>query len=220
MVVRVVLMNKTFKALSMLLQYPEVVLFSDLPDILSILLQEEKFSFEIKEKLSALVSWMQGQELIALQEQYVDLFDRSRRLSLHLFEHVHGESRDRGQAMVDLMEHYQQAGYAMHPSELPDYLPLVLEFFSCIEFKEAQKLLRQFLTILVAIHAQLQSKNSLYLSVFDALIALTGFEVQVPAILDELDIPEELLDENWEEAPIDFSHASQCGASVPPDSRG
>src|SRR5690606_22756321 len=80
-----------------------------------------------------------GGDLVDVQARYSELFDKGRALSLLLFEHVHGESRDRGQAMVDLMAQYEAAGFAIGVRELPDYIPLYLEFLATREDLEARE---------------------------------------------------------------------------------
>ena len=65
-----------------------------------------------------------------LQERYVASFDRGRARSLYLFEHVHGESRDRGQAMVNLLEIYRRHEFELNARELPDYIPLFMEYLA------------------------------------------------------------------------------------------
>ena len=86
----------------------------------------------VRRQLDDLLNDIAGGDLYDLQERYVLLFDRTRSLSLHLFEHVHGESRDRGQAMVDLLTMYEERGLAAVKNELPDFLPLFLEFLATL----------------------------------------------------------------------------------------
>jgi nitrate reductase delta subunit len=112
-------------------------------------------------------------DLYDLQERYGLLFDRTRALSLHLFEHVHGESRDRGQAMVDLLKLYEEAGYSPTPSELPDFLPLFLEFASTRSPKEAIAMVGQPANVIAVLRERLAKRSSAYEAVMAALLAIT-----------------------------------------------
>ncbi len=123
-------MTVLFKALGALLTYPTPELVAALPEIASIIHDARKVPRKCRRSLDELIAELGENDLIDLQERYVDLFDRGRRTSLHLFEHVHGDSRERGQAMVDLKALYAGAGYTLAAHELPDYLPAVLEFVS------------------------------------------------------------------------------------------
>ena len=114
-----------------------------------------------------------GMDLFDTQERYVWLFDRTRSLSLHLFEHVHGESRDRGQAMVDLAQHYEQNGFVISTRELPDFLPLFLEFLSVIPVEDARQLLDDPIEIIATLDERLRKRKSAYRVVFQALRAIS-----------------------------------------------
>jgi len=159
-------------------------------------------------------------ELYDVQERYVFLFDRTRSLSLHLFEHVHGESRDRGQAMVDLMAVYEENGLSIDEKELPDYMPLFLEYLATRTESEAQEMLGQTLHIVTAMRERLKKRKSIYANVF---LALEAFAKSKPdqALVDTIlarpeDDPNDLkaLDEIWEEEVVTFggnSGEGDCG---------
>ena len=121
---------KTLKVLGMLLTYPETELSSAWPEMLPVLKQEKWLADKTLLAIENMAAWLTLTDLLDVQEEYVDLFDRTPSLSLHLFEHVHGESRERGQAMVDLSELYKQKGFEISGAEMPDYLPLFLEYLS------------------------------------------------------------------------------------------
>ena len=125
-----------YRLLSALLSYPEPELLDALGDVESALADYP----DAEEALQPLVGYLATHDLIAVQENYVATFDRNRSHSLHLFEHVHGESRDRGQAMVDLLDTYRGHGFEPVVSELPDHVPLFLEFLGVIEPAQAQDL--------------------------------------------------------------------------------
>ncbi len=108
----------------------------------------------------------------------MELFDRGRRTALHLFEHVHGDSRDRGPAMVDLAQTYDRAGLQLVPGELPDYLPVVLEFASTQPPAQAREFLRETAHIVQAIFSALLERGSPYASVLAAVLDLAGERAQ------------------------------------------
>ena len=192
-------MNKALRALAALLGYPERDLIEALPEIRLALAAGRLRTDGLLGELAAL-------ELYVLQERYVALFDRSRALSLHLFEHVHGESRDRGQAMVDLQAMYTQRGMQVADGELPDYVPAFLEFLSLVGEREAKGLLAETAHILRAIGEALARRGSPYAEVFGALLALAGERgIEVPSgpRPEDEDSPE-ALDRAWLDAPVTF----------------
>ncbi len=117
---------KTFKLLGLLLTYPEGTVYSESSELLQTLRSEALLPEKIIKKVETFLTAQKAQDLMAVQEDYVETFDRGRAHCLHLFEHIHGESRDRGQAMVDLSETYAAKGLHIDSSELPDYLPLFM----------------------------------------------------------------------------------------------
>src|SRR5690625_4974680 len=133
---------RILKVFSVLLCYPTVELQEAITDIRSIVQAEPLINERNKEALGKLLDQIEQLDIYELEENYVLLFDRSRSLSLNLFEHVHGESRDRGSAMVDLLHTYQAAGFDLSSSELPDHLPVLLEFLSTRPQDEARALLQ------------------------------------------------------------------------------
>lgn len=214
-------MTRTFKALSALLSYPTGEMQKAVPELAAAIDGDALLPPAIRRHLDVLLSEMATGDLYDLQERYVLLFDRTRSLSLHLFEHVHGESRDRGQAMVDLMALYEQHGLAMTSSDLPDHLPLFLEFLSELPETEAQDLIEQTAHVLEAIRLRLKKRKATYSSVFSCAQALAHAKPQdavVTALMGEPDEdPNDLaaLDAAWEEEEVVFgpgaAAASQCG---------
>jgi nitrate reductase molybdenum cofactor assembly chaperone len=154
--------NRTLKALSLVLSYPGADLQQAMPDIAAVLGADPRISVETRAALAALTGDLAQGDLYDLQERYVMLFDRSRSLSLNLFEHVHGESRDRGGAMVSLIETYRAGGFEPVTTELPDHLPVLLEFLSTRPFAEAQEILADAAHILDALNARLRRRESGY----------------------------------------------------------
>lgn len=172
-----------YRLLSALLCYPEQELLDALTEVEGALAAYP----EAEETLQPLIGHLASQDLISLQEAYVATFDRNRAHSLHLFEHVHGESRDRGQAMVDLLETYRQYGFEPVVSELPDHVPLFLEFLGVIDAAVAQDLLDDAIHVLAAIGSRLARNESLYASVFVVLRGLsrvTPREQTAPPVRD------------------------------------
>ena len=189
-------MNLKLKALAALLTYPDEELLAALPELADLL----------PRSVSGLVRDLQRQDLFQSQERYVSLFDRSRALSLNLFEHVHGESRDRGQAMVDLQAMYAERGLAVAAHELPDYLPAFLEFLSLLDGKQSQKLLGETSHILRTIGDRLAERGSLDATVFSALLDLGG-EAGLSKALVERPAAEDdraALDAQWMDPEVTF----------------
>ena len=155
------------KLLSALLCYPEPELLDALPAI-------RKMADEaalLRGRLDPLIDYLDAHSLIELQENYVSTFDRSPSHSLHLFEHIHGESRDRGQAMVDLLAEYRRHGFDLVTTELPDYVPLFLEFLSALPQDEIQPLLGDAIHVLALLGDKLETNASPYACLFAVLRA-------------------------------------------------
>lgn len=211
---------KALKALSALLTYPSAELVAAAGDIRVVLDAEPALAETERAALRPLFAELAATDLMELQERYVLLFDRTRSLSLHLFEHVHGESRDRGQAMVDLQNVYAQAGFAIGCAELPDYLPLFLEYGAQLAPDEARALLAEAAHVLQALGARLRQKNSHYAAVLAALVAIAGAEPSAQAMAALADVPDidpqdfGALDAVWEEEEVRFgpgAAAGECG---------
>lgn len=203
-------MAKTFKALSALLSYPSAELQHAAGELQAVIETEALVPVALRRQLDSLLTDITDGDLYDLQERYVLLFDRTRSLSLHLFEHVHGESRDRGQAMVDLLAMYEERGLAAIKNELPDFLPLFLEFLATLPQAEACEMLGQPAHILAALAERLRKRQSPYEAVFRALTALSSVKPkgeEVSALLalpdsDPLDFA--ALDAAWEDEPVRF----------------
>ncbi|MBI0169893.1 MULTISPECIES: nitrate reductase molybdenum cofactor assembly chaperone [Bartonella] len=203
-------MNSDLKIISLLLSYPEEELQQSGNLIRATLDQLSDLDASEIVGLKSLVSAISDRDIYEVQEDYVLLFDRTRSLSLHLFEHVYGENRDRGQAMVDLKDMYDQAGFEIDVHEMPDYLPMFLEFLSTRSDEEARHLLGETLHIISAIRQRLQKRGSVYAAAFVALESLSGKRAD-EALTAEIinrkeDDPNDLeaLDRIWEEEAITF----------------
>jgi len=198
-------MARTYRALAALLSYPTEAIQSATGEIVAVLADEALISEARQQALGAFVDEIASADIYALQERYVSLFDRSRTLSLHLFEHVHGESRDRGQAMADLIALYENHGLTMVPDELPDFLPLFLEFLSLLPEGEALSMLAEPAGILRALADRLEVRDSGYASVMAALADIARAPtLAVSDIPDEDTDNLEAMDAAWEEAAVRF----------------
>ncbi len=203
-------MTISLKIISLLLSYPTQELLDAAPELKAALADDTLTGDREKRLIANLVDDIGGLDLYDAQERYVFLFDRTRSLSLHLFEHVHGESRDRGQAMVDLMAMYENGGFEIGAKELPDYLPMFLEFLSMQPEDEARELLGQTVHIFSALRERLRKRTSIYINAFRVLEAIARGKAD-PAIVAEIlkepdDNPDDLdaLDRIWEEEAVTF----------------
>lgn len=206
----------TIKLLGMLLAYPGAELQQHVDEIREAIAAEGLVPAKLQKPLFSFIDDLGRRNLLRLQEEYVATFDRSRAHSLYLFEHVHGESRDRGQAMVDLMGLYKAAGITLAERELPDYLPVFLEFLSLHPFTEAQDYLGEVAHILDAIGAKLKLRKNPYQHVFRALVALTGVQVDQKFVEQAVedarreDTSLAALDKEWEETPAFDGIGADC----------
>lgn len=211
-------MSVTYRILSALLQYPTADIQKAAPEMRQALVEEGLLEAEHISALDPLLGKLATSDLIDLQEAYVELFDRGRVHSLHLFEHVHGESRDRGQAMVDLRERYLAAGLDPVSNELPDYLPQFLEYCSILPKEEALKQLAEPGVVLVALAQRLEERDPNYAAILIALCDLIGVDrsIDVESAIKPADDPDDLeaLDAAWEEEEVTF------GAGSAPDGAG
>ncbi|MGL4240390.1 MAG: nitrate reductase molybdenum cofactor assembly chaperone [Beijerinckiaceae bacterium] len=211
---------QTLKVLSALLSYPTEELFQATAELTAALDRERLLASRDRAALQSLIDDLAGRDILDAQERYILLFDRTRSLSLHLFEHVHGESRDRGQAMVDLIKLYEDGGWTPTTKELPDFLPLFLEYASTQTPLEAIELIGQPAHVFAALRERLAKRSSPYQAVFAALLALaraTPDRETIARLLAEPD-PEpddlEALDAAWEEEEVLFgpgAAADACG---------
>lgn len=214
-------MRLTLRILSALLRYPDEAVQQAVPELAGALADDGLLSSEQRAALQPLLDALASADLLDAQERYVGLFDRGRAVSLHLFEHVHGESRDRGQAMVDLRDRYEAQGLEIVAKELPDYLPLFLEYLSVLPSAQAAEELAQPGVILSALADRLEEKGTPYAAPMRILADLAGaggeaFEI-APA-----DDPDDLaaLDAAWEEEQIRFDAPTAPGSADCPQVAG
>ena len=217
-------MAMTYRALSRLLSYPDAQLQSEAHTCVELVEREGLISGRTVGDLRKLADHLAGQDIYEAQSAYVDLFDRTRSVSLHLYEHVHGESRERGPAMVGLIELYRAHGLEMEANDLPDYLPVFLEFLSVIADAEAASLIGEAAHVLEAISARLAKRQNPYQSIFRALLTISDKPADTAAVQSLLaiqdDDPDDLeaLDKAWAEAPVNFGAGDAkdgCSGSLP-----
>lgn len=199
----------TLRALARLLSYPDEQLRSELGLLVDAIDQEAVLPATRRAELRALVAGLQRQDPMETESRYVETFDRGRATSLHLFEHVHGDSRDRGPAMIDLAQTYETAGLFLSPDELPDHLCVVLEFASTQPPQVARSFLGEMAHILNAIFSALLQRESPYAAVVAAVLEMAGEKPQAVSITQD-----EPMDESWAE-PQAFDGCSTRGQSRP-----
>jgi len=198
-------MIRTYRALSALLTYPTAELAAATGEIEQALAADGLIPAPERAALRPLLDGLRRGDLLDAQERYVDLFDRCPSLSLHLFQHVHGDSRDRGQAMIELGQLYSQHGLEISTRELPDFLPLYLEFLAEQPPREACSMLQDVGTILNALHGRLVRRQTPYAAPIAALLAIAGIEPETPAVADEDQDSPEALDRAWEDREVRFT---------------
>ncbi|MEC9368748.1 MAG: nitrate reductase molybdenum cofactor assembly chaperone [Pseudomonadota bacterium] len=210
-------MTKTLKVLSLLLSYPTKELQQAAPELSAAMEAEGLITAPELRALNGLIDGIGKGDLYDLQARYVFLFDRTRSLSLHLFEHVHGESRDRGKALVELGAMYEENGFNIAARELPDFLPLFLEYLSVIPLDEARDLLNEPLHIVSAIKERLRKRRSPYWAAFRALEKIAAGKPERSDVLGLLSRPDddpddlEALDAAWADEPVSFGPGENIG---------
>lgn len=216
---------KTFKVLSALLAYPEPDLLAHMDELVEVLSGEMLLPAAEHQVLLRFMGNLARLDPLDAQERYVSLFDRNRSLSLHLYEHIHGESRERGQAMVELGALYRLHGVEISAAELPDYLPLLLEFLSMLPIKAAASLLGEAVHVVAALREKLALRDSPYAAVLAAVETLSATPAERAAVEEVLAMLTleadglEALDRQWEEEAVRFTaaggpdtaaHAASC----------
>jgi nitrate reductase delta subunit len=202
-------MTLTLRVLAHLLSYPDAELRAHLPELRAALHDERALTFGRLAELDALIDRLHSRHPFEVEADYVELFDRGRGTALHLFEHVHGDSRDRGPAMVDLVKTYEAAGLFLAPGELPDHLTVVLQYASTQPPEQARAFLGEIAHILQVVFSALLERQSAHACVLAALLDLAGEKAQAVPVP-----PEPEIDESWEE-PLAFGGCSTAGQASP-----
>lgn len=208
-------MKLCLRALAALLGYPSAELVAHLPDIEAALAGEPALPVENRQRLSPLLTRLRSQDLLDAQAEYTDLFDRSRALSLHLFEHVHGDSKDRGPAIIDLGQQYLDRGFMLEGPELPDFVPAFIEFVSCLPPSEGREMLGEPAHVFAALEERLTDRGSDYAPIFAAVLSLVGVQPDTEALTElRAQAPSDdpaRIDEEWEEKAITFTGPHEMG---------
>ncbi len=208
-----------FRALSALLSYPTAELRQALPEVAAAVTSSPLIGERERAGIVTLIDELHGNDLMDAEARYVELFDRGRATSLHLFEHLHGDSRDRGEAMVELKRVYERAGFALATSELPDYLPVLLEYLSCRDLPEARDMLADCAHILQRIAQALIARDSVYASVLQALIVIAGEQPVDAGSVSKACHERETLDRDWWEEPafagMPLADSGRSGGKMP-----
>ncbi|UCE84262.1 MAG: nitrate reductase molybdenum cofactor assembly chaperone [Deltaproteobacteria bacterium] len=151
------------KVLSILLQYPDDEFVVSLEELKNAV--EEIPQMEQRERCVNFLDYLGTNPLIRLQEEYTVTFDFNPATSLNLTYHKFGDTRERGKALVGFHQLYKTAGYECTSGELPDYLPLLLEFLSINRQECDFSFLGQYGDQLKAIGVHLQESGSPYASI-------------------------------------------------------
>ena len=196
---------RTLRVLALLLGYPDAELRAHLPELRAALHAERALGAARLAELDAFITRLATRRPLEVEADHVELFDRGRGTALHLFEHVHGDSRDRGPAMIDLCQTYEAAGLYLAPGELPDHLPVVLQYASTQPPAQARAFLGEFAHILQVIFTALLRREAAHAVLLAALLDLAGEKAQAVPLP-----PEPELDESWAE-PVAFDGCSTQG---------
>lgn len=199
-------MNKELKAFSLLLMYPEKSVLSALSEIRLAIEQSLKISEEDKKNLNGFLNYLAGNSLADIQETYVETFEVGRAASLNLFEHFCGDSRDRGASMTNLMHMYEEHGLKLKTNELPDYLPVLLDFLSGLSWEDAVTWIHSAAPHITKIDIELQKRESPWRAITSTLL-----HIGKAATKEAMPTREDLLptiEADWFDAPVTFA-ASQ-----------
>jgi nitrate reductase delta subunit len=210
----------SFRVLSALLSYPVPQLRAETAEAERILRAEGLLSGRHLEIVCGFVRNLGDTPQLELESAYIEAFDRGRSTSLYLFEHIHGESRDRGQAMVKLLMRYRMRGLELQSGELPDFLPIFLEFLSMCPPKEARKHLSEVADIVALIGRRLHQRGSAYAPVLEAIAALASGDIEEQSLaassnVEDRDDTPAALDAAWEESPVTFNDAALPAGQLP-----
>lgn len=208
----------SLKVIARLLDYPEQALFDHRQVLVEALEPANELDLHRSAQLILFIRRFCARPLLDVQAEYCELFDRGRATSLLLFEHVHGESRDRGQAMVDLMAQYRTAGLEIDSRELPDFLPLYLEYLASQSHAQAVEGLQDIAPILALLGARLRQRESPYAVLFELLLTLSGTGLDSASLESQVagearDDTPQALDAVWEEEQIKFLGEEGCASA-------
>ena len=215
------------RLISRLIDYPTGELQDNWKVMIEMVDSDTSLSDQDKKNLHVFIDERCSMDILDWQSDYDALFERGRSLSLLLFEHIHGESRDRGQAMIDLIAEYKKAGLDIGMRELPDYIPLYLEFVATQGAENGQGWLQDVAHILALLKVRLEQRDCDYSVLFETLVNLSGAPIDYNDLATQVkgekrDDSKEAIDKVWEEEMVTFgstaggpdSDNSMCGSGV------
>ena len=196
------------KLIGVLMDYPQDELWQHRDELLGAA-DDPVLSGKRRAALQEFVRALLDSDPLTTQDAWLSLFDRGRSMSLLLFEHIHGESRDRGQAMVDLIEAYRKNGFDLAARELPDYLPLVLEYLDQRPEAEARDWLQHVSHIVGLLAARAGERDSPYALLFELLVEYADGKLDLGVMRrraseEPRDDTPEIMDRLWEEEAVRF----------------
>jgi len=199
---------RLLKLVGVLMDYPQDELWQHREELLSAA-HDPELSNQRRTELRDFVGNLLDTDPLAAQDTWLSTFERGRSMSLLLFEHIHGESRDRGQAMVDLIDAYRNNGFELAAKELPDYLPLLLEYLSHRPPDEARDWLGHVKHIVGMLGARAAERRSPYEVLFAILVELAAGKLDLGALRrraseEPRDDTAEVMDRLWEEEAVRF----------------
>jgi nitrate reductase delta subunit len=130
--------------------------------------------------MTRFVDWLDATEVLAAQAHYVEIFDRRRKACLYLTYYLNGDTRGRGMALVGFKDGYQKVGFTIGSGELPDYLPVVLEFGAVGDLDAALEVLGRYRAGLELLHHSLDGFASPYADVVAALLPVVPVGIDGP----------------------------------------
>ena len=194
--------------ISRLIDYPDEQILANEQAMINVI-EESGLDASLEERLINFIESNLAKDLMDWQSEYDGLFERGRSLGLWLFEHVHGESRDRGQAMVDLVNVYREAGLEISQHELPDYIPLFLEFLATQGEDNAVQWLKDVEHVLGLLLCRLEKRGSDYEVLFESLLTIADSQVELDEFRRQIaeekrDDTAQAIDKEWEEEEVTF----------------
>jgi len=212
---------KILNLIARLIDYPTEEIHQAGDEIIALIQNDAFLSEQDKVGLVNFVTGRCAMDILDWQSDYDALFERGRSLSLLIFEHIHGESRDRGQAMIDLMAQYKQAGLEIDVRELPDYIPLFLEFVATQGQENAEGWLQDVSHIFALLHVRLVQRDCDYAALFSALVNISKADINFDDLANQVkgekrDDTKEAIDKVWEEEMVKFgpdSNSDACGTA-------
>lgn len=208
------------KLIGVLLDYPRDELWQHGEELLEAC-DDPALSPARRGQLQAFVRDLLATDPLDAQDRWLATFDRGRSMSLLVFEHIHGESRDRGQAMVDLIDAYRKNGFELDARELPDYLPLLLEYLSHRPQAEAKDWLHHIGHIAGMLAARAAERELPHAVLLEILVEAGEGKVNLAVLRQRAseevrDDTVEAMDQLWEEEAVRFGADAPSQECDPP----